>query len=521
MCVFFLLSHPNTVKYLNTVPSSAVQAVPKQRDLLRFYFSQRVSLVKCMCVLFRLSISEDMNFSAAAKDTVERLLKDNSLMKAVISQYELYFTLDLPPHVTEDFRLCTMWADQYVREQQTLLELLYLIFYCGPVLAGPDFYTKGQQDHGPVFQVAELIHKQQFGRVQPLITYLSEEGHATLERVRSICVLIIMKLFDCRRLLSAWRTASEGDSKAGTAILENHAMLASEGKDGKALFLKFDALYFESERWLQEPMHGPVSLTWSLFLAIYFEFREINERESGGANTFKNEKNAIRNRINAAFEFQPFVQMVRILDTVDDLVAQVGPQPLSSSYIPYKDTLRETLWAFFLSNVYAAVSAHLHETTAVHALLCRIFSGAPELADQVWIEVRSDGFCPLLTESQAAYQSSEPVSFLRLLCALTGQASSFSTEQSYNYGSSLRTIECAENAFSTFENVERNPWAKLLAYIQTLVTKARLETLKTFTSREKTRLIVSIKFIRDLVRPASLSLECVCDCVCIFIMVYL
>ena len=430
------------VKNLYTSYISLYNKVDIQmNDMRDFYFSERRDMLNCICAIIRLSLTDNMEFSKIAKEYVNKLIKDKVFNQHILSQCNnLIFNTEIPNVNNINFDQACLWADQYIIEQYLYLEILLLLIY---YMYKYDYSIKNLLD------IIKLLDEIDFGMKQPLYTYLSLHGREYLLKINQLCILIYIKLLNFNQFFNIYQNIQQAVQKynpnelndvdelkniADKLSLELHQSHIFLQHD---YFLKFDQLYFESFKWVKKELisSGIITFNWCLFISVYYELKEYfdeidlklltitNQQNNKTAKKPKNyqlEKEAIARRLSYAFQLQPFENLLKIVISINNMINEEGPDPIVSSYIIYKDIIKDMLWCLFKSYIYPIIE---NQYTLINEIFIHTFSAAPELSYQVWLNI-NNFIPPLLVLAKNNYNHN-PILLLRILSALAGHNISF------------------------------------------------------------------------------------------------
>ncbi|XP_075909302.1 nucleoporin NUP188 isoform X3 [Petromyzon marinus] len=201
-----------------------------------YYFEERLSLLRCVLHLLTFFQDERHPYRAVYADCLERL--QQSLTSRHVEQLEerLGFRSSLCHfHGNMAERQAACWAQQCLREQCLLLELLFL------------YYVYFEMKPHALLRLARLFHAQSFGLRQLQGLEAPHEGSAMLvSRVGYFCALLLIEGMDIEFLAKC----AQGD------CVEQHQLVKDE-----AVFKELDQL-LQSLGDLE--IHGPVLLAWAM-----------------------------------------------------------------------------------------------------------------------------------------------------------------------------------------------------------------------------------------------------------------
>lgn len=211
-------------------------------ELLDYFYEERLSILRCLCSIFRIADDAEEPLSEQCRDTANRLLTaglESTLIKA------LFKYGDPPENIAKKQIWRERWARFQIEIQEELLKILFLIYYNHDVK--PD-------------QLASLMGKclaEAFGGRPKILPLLDDLGRKTVTRIQYLSVLLLLECMNLERYIN----------KSGPWLPSNVVEAINE------MLLK------EAESRCELPQHGPIFMAWSALLHQYYEEEELDEKE--------------------------------------------------------------------------------------------------------------------------------------------------------------------------------------------------------------------------------------------------
>ncbi|XP_074626303.1 nucleoporin NUP188-like isoform X2 [Acropora palmata] len=200
--------------------------------IMEYYFEERLHIL--LCVKFLLSYWQDPRhpYRKEFADCVEAMQDKDVLITKMTEQYKAccLSTVSSSSSLTK----CSRWAQQYLREQILLLEII-LLYY-------KEFVVPAES----LLELAKLFQAQGFGRKQVNRHLFEAQSEALLLQISNLQVLVLIISMD----LESLRKGIQEDS------CSNHHLV--QEKD------KLEALDEVFVSWGDQPHHGPVMLAWAV-----------------------------------------------------------------------------------------------------------------------------------------------------------------------------------------------------------------------------------------------------------------
>ncbi|XP_068699835.1 nucleoporin NUP188-like isoform X3 [Montipora foliosa] len=208
--------------------------------IMDYYFEERLHILQC--VKFLLSYWQDPKhpYREEFAECIEAIQDKDVLITKITDQYKSSCTSIVSVQDTLGSSLhlktkCAKWAQQYVREQILLLEIL-LLYY-------KEFVVPAKS----LLELAKLFQSQGFGRKQVNRHLFEGQSDGLLLHIGYLQVLILIVSMD----LESLRKLMQEDSSSRHHLVQDKDKL-------KAL----DEVFIS---WGDQPHHGPVMLAWAVF----------------------------------------------------------------------------------------------------------------------------------------------------------------------------------------------------------------------------------------------------------------
>ncbi|XP_067051394.1 nucleoporin NUP188-like isoform X1 [Acropora muricata] len=204
--------------------------------IMEYYFEERLHIL--LCVKFLLSYWQDPRhpYRKEFADCVEAMQDKDVLITKMTEQYKVCCssTVSVQDSSGSSLTKCSRWAQQYLREQILLLEII-LLYY-------KEFVVPAES----LLELAKLFQAQGFGRKQVNRHLFEAQSEALLLQISNLQVLVLIISMD----LESLRKGIQEDS------CSNHHLV--QEKD------KLEALDEVFVSWGDQPHHGPVMLAWAV-----------------------------------------------------------------------------------------------------------------------------------------------------------------------------------------------------------------------------------------------------------------
>ncbi len=189
----------NEEQALDIVEFCVKQTKPRSPHLdeaIEFYYLERTSVLGCLCAMMRIADNPKHPYREVVYDALIDWDENHNFEQSIYDQYQTACNPKIPTHKRmDDFSASSRWADHCVNEQARLLEIIFLWYY-------------GRKcPYGSVMATCQIIQSTNFGKHQPLYTYLSDRGRRTVEWIGHMCVLIVLNLMNFEELLNVWDDA--------------------------------------------------------------------------------------------------------------------------------------------------------------------------------------------------------------------------------------------------------------------------------------------------------------------------
>ena len=225
-------------------PTEATEEVV--REVMRFYFRERLGTIKCAHTLLVRSASTSAStakdgdeWESTVQKMIDRGLEDN--LYRAIERHMSGASATGPEGANASD--AAAWAGQALEETVALLEVLFLLYYnklkCSPdrFLRLAKIFEKGALRRAPSASIELELHVPQ------------SQVNAFTEDIRALCNVILIAAMDLEGLIDRFSGKS----------LKSHGFLdANVIKSVTEMF----------EKWQSDAAHGPTLLGWSTFLTL-------------------------------------------------------------------------------------------------------------------------------------------------------------------------------------------------------------------------------------------------------------
>ncbi|KAJ3099314.1 hypothetical protein HDU97_003288 [Phlyctochytrium planicorne] len=159
------------------------------------YFEEREAAIQLIGAFIRISTSADEGYVyyEPINDFVTKLLsgaKAAEFATRIRKQFQKTISQKIPSHVEMNASDVVPWSRQYLLEQRSLLNLLFLLHY--------DAVSSSAKD---TLELLELFHEYKFGLVQANSPLFDETLHELVREVSFLCGLVVVTVLDCEKLL--------------------------------------------------------------------------------------------------------------------------------------------------------------------------------------------------------------------------------------------------------------------------------------------------------------------------------
>lgn len=223
-------------------PAEATEEVV--REVMRFYFRERLGTIKCAhALLVRSSAGGESGSDGAHDAAVTKMLErgfEENVWKAIDGHMSGATACGPEGAKAED---ANAWAGQALEEMVALLEVLFLLYY-NRLKCTPERFLK----------LAKTFETGALGRVPAACLELGSsvpqyQVNAFTDDIRALCNVTLIAAMDLENLVDRFSGKS----------LQHHAFL--------------DATVIKSvtetmEKWQSDDSHGPTLLAWSTFLTL-------------------------------------------------------------------------------------------------------------------------------------------------------------------------------------------------------------------------------------------------------------
>lgn len=157
-----------------------------------FYFTERLSLIRCYIPLLRAKENVGDPLHAIATKFLARVLKEpDDFASTLIKDYLRRMQQELPPEIARDIPLATVWAKQLAREQLAMLEVVFWLMWDLVPTAG-----------SIVLEIFKAAYETDLGRKQKYSTLLLEdEGVQLLNDIESIWLVLLTEALNLDHVL--------------------------------------------------------------------------------------------------------------------------------------------------------------------------------------------------------------------------------------------------------------------------------------------------------------------------------
>ncbi|CDU24343.1 uncharacterized protein SPSC_03414 [Sporisorium scitamineum] len=386
-----------------------------------FFFEERMYLLRTISSLIR--ITEDLNhdYFQLANNILD-LFADEAFALSCINHFTSLVNLSLPDSIRQQPRYSSLWAKQILREQFSLLEIVFLLFY-GRLSPSPS----------PLLAILRAVHETEVGRRQANLGFFDNEATETVECVSHLLVLIAVEMLSLEEVMDGLDLVQASDEHIS--------------KHPQSLEQALDLLSNTSA----DPLQAPILLAWALVfhrledaLAAHYDATDFDtsleptELAAQLANVIKTNDGGPplwRRLAQAAFapELRLFEMLMSLLAS-PLLTSSNGastPAVAGPSALAYRAVFKGLLLSItelvkpeFLPNFNALVS--LWEATFGSGLALELsqsaIDGVAALCDQFWqVDSRYESRCTTLDTARRRW----PVSFRPLILltkALSGHA---------------------------------------------------------------------------------------------------
>lgn len=204
--------------------------------VMTFYYEDRLALLQCIASLLRIHLDPDHVYHSIAQDVVRRILK-NEFFGRILEQLKSLTRQQVPPQYYSPVTLATVWAKQNLREQKSLLEVLFLAHVYSPCPA------KRALDLIQEFEATSFGQHQEFGYV------LDVEGGKLRDQVTHLCIVLSVQALNLSGIQDTLASRPTGERL----------------QDSPDIIVKISQIaLFLGDR----PEHSVFLLGWSYFLSV-------------------------------------------------------------------------------------------------------------------------------------------------------------------------------------------------------------------------------------------------------------
>lgn len=377
--------------------------------ITEFYYQDRIALLGCIASLIRISFDDDQPYAAIARDAVNRIVKDD-FSDRLLTQLKSLARQTVPSEFDTKERTL-LWANQNLREQRGLLEILFLVHLndCTPQR---------------IFALFQEFEASSFGQQQAFGFVLDKEGEHLRDQVSYLSLLVSVEVLCLNQL----RMGGDISLAESPEVIEKIGQL----------------MMFLGDR----DEHAVPLLAWSCFLAFiddltadhcpprYAKVRQLIEGTLEPSPEYLLDDRPSTRSISAPREpsIQPAAGLWRVLagraiklgvfdhlvDMLDDAICDEDEVNSAG----YRGVIKGLL-STFLTITKPYFLPHDSYTSLVKCT-CKLFDNQAELCSEYWTQdAGNDDIASLLSTSQSRF----PVYFMdftRLLSSMAGQKSSAS-----------------------------------------------------------------------------------------------
>lgn len=230
--------HKESVSRFNDSEQALCENIELIMNLVNFYYEDRISLLQCIGSLQRIALDEYHPYSAIATDTVDKLRDHNAstpFTLRLFAQYSALVRSNVPNRTYSFPGWASVWAKQNLKEQKTLLEIIFLFSITKPF--EPTF----------IFNIIQEFEADCFGVIQSFGYVLDDEGLKLRESVTNIATLLSINLIVAPTLTTETKLSTSAKDLINTPDVITK--------------INQVALYLGSRS-----EHAPFLLAWSYFI---------------------------------------------------------------------------------------------------------------------------------------------------------------------------------------------------------------------------------------------------------------
>ncbi|KAI8817534.1 nucleoporin subcomplex protein binding to Pom34-domain-containing protein [Fimicolochytrium jonesii] len=190
------------------------------------YLNEREETLLALVAIIRAADDEEHRFYEDILTFVQGMFQDSEAAgERLLKQLDIVISGEIPPQVAADPEWARTWANQFVREQRVLLQIIFLVYYsvapCSSTLASRFLRS--------------LIEDFDFGRSQSNESLLNEEASAITKHISDLCVMVSIELMRLNELIDATNLDTAPFADSPDAIKQiygaiEHSIVASHGR---------------------------------------------------------------------------------------------------------------------------------------------------------------------------------------------------------------------------------------------------------------------------------------------------
>ncbi|KAI8374397.1 nucleoporin subcomplex protein binding to Pom34-domain-containing protein [Radiomyces spectabilis] len=417
--------------------------------MIEFYYQDRLSLLRCISSLLRISYTEDHIYRHIAKDTIANLQNETKdgldFIQRIFNQQKELVRQSVPSNFYSQTLLATIWANQNLREQKALLEIVFL-----------NYLTQAC----PAERIVSFIQEfeaSNFGMDQVVAYLLDKEGDLLRHQVSHLCILVTLAVMNIANFtLDAGlpQTPSEKllveSPAAVTQINRIAAYLGEQKQHAPFLFawsyvLSFINTHMPETEWppafadVKKVIDGEQDVLSTDMLISRPSARAFSAGESSGEQrtvSIVQTPDVYRAYAGRAIKLGIFEYLTTILNS------DVCSQDDMNSY-GYRCMIRDLLKAFFSVSRPCFLPPEAYDSLVT--CTCQLYDGQSELCGTFWCEdFDNEESGSLLSTAKGRF----PVNFtdlLRMLSSLSGakdgsDIGKFSSEAVFKYLCTIPTM---------------------------------------------------------------------------------
>ncbi|KAI8620211.1 nucleoporin subcomplex protein binding to Pom34-domain-containing protein [Chytriomyces sp. MP71] len=339
-------------------------------EVLAHHFEERSAALDVVSALVRCMNDASHPYSEEVKKVVHPIIHDSKFLDTAVMQLMTRMACRVPAAFEQDARKAVFWCTQNLREQRSLLNILFNMFYdevqCGPAQA---------------VDIIMKLDSTRFGLEQPNAPLFDNESHQMWKDVSHLCILIALTVMDLERAMGT--TVSDDDSmdaddKAFYASLNE----SSPTKPQQLLLTQCPNHIYEITKLLQKylsptnpsegSVYSPLILAWGSLLQKLSSSEVANKLLQDHGVQAASVSVRFVDRANQLGVFQYLYSSTQAYAVIED----------NPNVIGYKSVLKGLLTLFVASfNVDDSP-----QFDAIVTCFTQLFKNSPDLCEQFWLQ---------------------------------------------------------------------------------------------------------------------------------------